>query len=286
MARASSERRTTRCRTGRRRSASGRGRGSGRPARSTTSELLAEGDRRNVVDRYRYWSLEADRGRPRHPAARLPRGDRELAARLQHRHDRPHRQRLPGRARCTSSATAAGTVAGRWSPTATSTSGTTPDVESLAAYVHERDVQLMGVDNLPGSEHLETWEMPRQVCFLFGQEGPGLSEQAREAVRRHVLDRAVRLDALDQRLGGRCDRDAHVGGASCRPRRAPGAAERVRARPVVQGLGVGCGGIGPRQRTNLSSAAQPSRLGTWKNPPKPFSSSWQRSRATCVLTPG
>ena len=31
----------------------------------------------------------------------------------------------------------------------------------------------MGIDNLPGSEHLETWEMPRSVCFLFGQEGPG-----------------------------------------------------------------------------------------------------------------
>jgi len=39
----------------------------------------------------------------------------------------------------------------------------------------------MGVDNLPGSEHLETWEMPRAVCFLFGQEGPGLSAAAREA---------------------------------------------------------------------------------------------------------
>ncbi len=38
----------------------------------------------------------------------------------------------------------------------------------------------MGIDNLPGSEHLETWEMPRSVCFLFGQEGPGLSEAARE----------------------------------------------------------------------------------------------------------
>ncbi len=38
----------------------------------------------------------------------------------------------------------------------------------------------MGVDNLPGSEHLETWEMPREVCFLFGQEGPGLSATARE----------------------------------------------------------------------------------------------------------
>ena len=38
-----------------------------------------------------------DRRRPRPPPARLPRGDRELAARLQHRHHRPLGQRLPRR---------------------------------------------------------------------------------------------------------------------------------------------------------------------------------------------
>ena len=56
-----------------------------------------------------------------------------------------------------------------------------PTVEDLAAHLHEQQVTLMGIDNLPGAEHVETWEMPRSVCFLFGQEGPGLSEQAREA---------------------------------------------------------------------------------------------------------
>lgn len=38
----------------------------------------------------------------------------------------------------------------------------------------------MGIDNLPGSAHLETTALPAGVCFLFGQEGPGLSETARE----------------------------------------------------------------------------------------------------------
>ncbi len=33
---------------------------------------------------------------------------------------------------------------------------------------------------MPGSEHLETMTVPRRVCFLFGQEGPGLSAAARE----------------------------------------------------------------------------------------------------------
>jgi 6-phosphofructokinase len=54
----------------------------------------------------------------------------------------------------------------------------------LAAYLHELPggpVRLLGIDNLPGSLHLETMEVPRDVCFLFGQEGPGLSDAAREA---------------------------------------------------------------------------------------------------------
>ena len=54
-------------------------------------------------------------------------------------------------------------------------------VADLAAYLHGTDVQLLGIDNLPGSLHLETMTVPRKVCFLFGQEGPGLSESARAA---------------------------------------------------------------------------------------------------------
>ena len=55
-----------------------------------------------------------------------------------------------------------------------------PRPADLAAYLHDAGVQLLGIDNLPGSAHLETMPMPRRVCFLFGQEGPGLSEEARE----------------------------------------------------------------------------------------------------------
>ena len=42
-------------------------------------------------------------------------------------------------------------------------------------------VRLLGIDNLPGSLHLETMDLPQRVCFLFGQEGPGLSEPASAA---------------------------------------------------------------------------------------------------------
>ena len=57
--------------------------------------LLAEGDRRNVVDRYRYWRNEAIVADLDAPATPVPRRHRELAARPQHRHGRAQRQRVP-----------------------------------------------------------------------------------------------------------------------------------------------------------------------------------------------
>ena len=122
--------------------------------------------------------------------------------------------------RCTSSATGAGTGAARWSPTATSTSSTTRTCPSLAAYLRDQPggpVALWGIDNLPGSLHLETTEVPRRVCFLFGQEGPGLSDAGPRGLRRDVLDRPVRVDPVDQRLGRGRDRDARLGPRPRRP---------------------------------------------------------------------
>ena len=80
--------------------------------------------------------------------------------------------------RCTSSATAGGTAVARWSPTATSTCATTLGRRPRGVPARA-GVTLLGIDNLPGSAHLETMELPASVCLLFGQEGPGLSEAAR-----------------------------------------------------------------------------------------------------------
>ena len=57
-----------------------------------------------------------------------------------------------------------------------------PTVADLHAYLQDElgGVPLLGIDNLPGSAHLETMRLPERVCFLFGQEGPGLSDGARE----------------------------------------------------------------------------------------------------------
>jgi tRNA G18 (ribose-2'-O)-methylase SpoU len=57
------------------------------------------------------------------------------------------------------------------------------DVTSLAAWALSRDLVLLGVDNLPGSLPLDEYDLPRRCVLLFGQEGPGLSAEAREVVR-------------------------------------------------------------------------------------------------------
>ncbi|MBZ5738313.1 TrmH family RNA methyltransferase [Nocardioides mangrovi] len=144
------------------------------------AQLLAEGDRRNVVDRYRYWTMEAivaDLDTRRH--------DFHVAI-----ENWQHDFNIGTVVRSANAFLAAEVhIVGnrRWNRRGAMVTDRYqhvrhhPDVAELAAYLHDRGVVLYGVDNLPGSLHLETTDLPRRVCFLFGQEGPGLSEAAREA---------------------------------------------------------------------------------------------------------
>ncbi len=182
------------------------------------ADLLARGDRRNVVDRYRYWTMEAivaDLDTRRH--------DFHVAI-----ENWQHDFNIGTIVRTANAFLAAEVhIVGkrRWNRRGAMVTDRyqhvrhheTPD--ALATHLHERGVGLMGVDNLPGSEHLETWEMPRSVCFLFGQEGPGLSERGPPGLRRDLLDRPVRLHPLDQRLRRRSHRDALLDQQVRRPRR-------------------------------------------------------------------
>lgn len=144
-------------------------------------ELLTEGDRRNVVDRYRYWSMEA------------------IVADLDtHRHgfhvaieNWQHDFNIGTIVRTANAFLAAEVhIVGnrRWNKRGAMVTDRYQHlrhhatVDELAEDLHARGVRLLGIDNLPGSEHLETMDIPESVCFLFGQEGPGLSESAREAV--------------------------------------------------------------------------------------------------------
>ena len=144
-------------------------------------DLLRDGDRRNVVDRYRYWTMEAivaDLDTRRH-------GFHVAIENWQHDFN-------IGTIVRTANAFLAAEVHivgnRRWNRRGAMVTDRYQhvrhhdDVPSLAAYLHglPAPVRLLGIDNLPGSLHLETADVPERVCFLFGQEGPGLSAAARE----------------------------------------------------------------------------------------------------------
>jgi tRNA G18 (ribose-2'-O)-methylase SpoU len=56
-----------------------------------------------------------------------------------------------------------------------------PDVATMLEYALAQDLTVVAVDNLPGAVPLETTQLPRRALLLFGQEGPGLSAEARAA---------------------------------------------------------------------------------------------------------
>jgi len=146
------------------------------------AELLAEGDRRNVVDRYRYWTMAAivaDLDLRRH--------DFHVAI-----ENWQHDFNIGTIVRSANAFLAAEVhIVGnrRWNRRGAMVTDRYQHVRhhesvaDLAAYLGGLEagpVPLLGIDNLPGSAHLETMALPQRVCFLFGQEGPGLSPVARE----------------------------------------------------------------------------------------------------------
>jgi len=146
-------------------------------------ELLREGDRRNVVDEYRYWSLEAiveDLDRRRHPfhvaienfshdfnIGSVVRTANAFLAREVH---------IVGRRRWNRRGAM---VTDRYQHVRHH-----EDAAVLAAWARDQGLPLIGIDNLPGAVPLETADLPEACVLLFGQEGEGLSEQARVHVDR------------------------------------------------------------------------------------------------------
>jgi tRNA G18 (ribose-2'-O)-methylase SpoU len=142
--------------------------------------LLADGDRRNVVDRYRYWTVEAivaDLDRRRHPfhvaienfghdlniGTVVRTANAFLAAEVH----------IVGRRRWNRRGAM---VTDRYQHVRHHA-----DVAALAAFAAARDLALVAVDNGPGSVPLETTSLPAACVLLFGQEGPGLTPAARDA---------------------------------------------------------------------------------------------------------
>jgi tRNA G18 (ribose-2'-O)-methylase SpoU len=55
-----------------------------------------------------------------------------------------------------------------------------PDVSGLHAWARAAELPVLAVDNLPGARPLESAALPRACVLLFGQEGSGLTTEARE----------------------------------------------------------------------------------------------------------
>ena len=52
-----------------------------------------------------------------------------------------------------------------------------PTVEDFIQWADNQSCTVIGIDNIPGSEAIETSLMPKNCVLVFGQEGPGLSEK-------------------------------------------------------------------------------------------------------------
>ncbi len=145
-------------------------------------ELLAHGDRRNVVDRYRYWTLDAIR-------ADLDTRRHEFAVAIENwQHDLNI-----GTVVRTANAFLAREVIivgrRRWNRRGAMVTDRyqhvryLPGVAELCAHAEANGDRLVAIDNLPGALPLESSVLPRRAVLLFGQEGTGLSDDAREAAQ-------------------------------------------------------------------------------------------------------
>ena len=148
-------------------------------------ELLDEGDRRNVVDAYRYWTREAivadldTRRHPMHVAIENFAHDANIGTVVR-----------------TANAFGAAAVhivgRRRWNRRGAMVTDRYQHIEhhetvqALMAYAAEAGLTVVAVDNVPGSVPLETAVLPRNALLLFGQEGPGVTDDARAAASMTV----------------------------------------------------------------------------------------------------
>ena len=147
--------------------------------------LLAAGDRRNVVDGYRYWRREAivaDLDRRRHS---LHVGIENLG----------YDYNIGTIVRTANAfAVAAVHIIGRrrWNRRGAMVTDRYQHlhhhdtVDSLASFATEHDLLIVGVDNTAGALPLETAQLPRNCLLLFGSESAGLSPPALRAATMTV----------------------------------------------------------------------------------------------------
>lgn len=163
-------------------------------------ELLREGDRRNVLDEYRYLSVDAIR-------ADLDRKRHAFHVAVE------HWTRDPNIGSVVRSANAFGAAAvhvigrRRWNRRGAMKTDAYLDVrhhedlEAFGAWARGEGLPIIGLDTGPGSVSLHDADLPARCVLLLGQEGPGLSPGARSiatvvaAIPQHGSTRSINAAA-------------------------------------------------------------------------------------------
>ena len=141
-------------------------------------ELLAHGDARNVVDAYRYWRRDAvvaeldTRRHPLHVAIENFDHDHNIGTVVRTANAFAVKEvHIVGRRRWNRRGAM---VTDRYQHLRHH-----DDIAQLLEHAAAAELTVVAVDNSPGALRLETTDLPRDCLLLFGQEGPGLTPQAR-----------------------------------------------------------------------------------------------------------
>ncbi len=151
-------------------------------------QLLELGDRRNVVDGYRYWRMEAivadleSRRHPFHVAIENWQHDLNIGSIVR-----------------TANAFTASAVhivgKRRWNRRGAMVTDRYQRIEhhesvdALVAWARDAGLPIVAVDNTAGSVPVDAAPLPERCVLLFGQEGPGLTDAAIAAADAHVAIR-------------------------------------------------------------------------------------------------
>ena len=144
-------------------------------------ELLKYGDTRNVVDKYRYWSMEAivadlDGNRHNfHVAIENWQHDLNIGSIVRTANAFLAKQvHIIGNKRWNRRGAM---VTDRYQHILHH-----PTVEEFVVWSKSanagKEMPIIAIDNVPGCKQLETYKLPETCVLLFGQEGPGLSDAA------------------------------------------------------------------------------------------------------------
>ena len=147
-------------------------------------ELLENGDRRNVEDKYRYWTVEAIK-------ADLDKTRIDLHIAIENWQHDLNIGTIVRNANAFN--VAAVHIIGKrhWNRRGAMVTDRYLDifqhqtVEDFVKAVGGR--HIIAVDNLPGAEPLSGVELPQNAVLVFGGEGPGLSEEMQKAAEKMVM---------------------------------------------------------------------------------------------------